>query len=49
MLKGNLDSERIPGEGFELYVVERSANAVMTEVLLFAIDWSKGRGYFYST
>jgi len=49
MLKGSLDRERIHGEGFELYVVERPANSVMTFVLLFAIDWSKGRGYFYST
>ena len=48
MLKGNLDRERIHREGFDLYLVERPANSVMTEVLLFAIDWSKGRGFFYS-
>jgi hypothetical protein len=48
MLRGNLDREHIHREGFELYVVERPANSVMTDVLLFAIDWSKGRGFFYS-
>jgi hypothetical protein len=28
--------------------VERPATSVTIEVLLFAIDWSKGRGFFYS-
>jgi hypothetical protein len=49
MLKGNLDRERIHREGFELYAVERPATSVTTDVLLFAIDWSKGRGFFYRT
>src|SRR5437016_14530914 len=48
-LKGNLDTGMIRSEGFDLYVVERTANAVMTDVLLFAVDWSKGRGFFYRT
>lgn len=48
-MKGNLDAQRIRKDGFELYVIERPANAVMTEILLFALDWSKGRGFFYST
>jgi hypothetical protein len=48
-LRGNLDSERIHKEGFDLYVVEKPATSVTTDVLLFAIDWSKGRGFFYST
>src|SRR5207302_7935705 len=48
-LKGNLDTGRIRSEGFDLYEVERPANAVMTDVLLFAVDWSKGRGFFYRT
>src|SRR6266700_3023305 len=42
-LKGNLDTGRIRSEGFDLYEVERPANAVMTDVLLFAVDWSSGR------
>ena len=49
MLKGNLDRERIRKEGFELYAVERPETSVTTDVLLFAIDWSKGRGFFYRT
>lgn len=48
-LKGNLDLVKIHGAGFELYVVEKPATSVTTDVLLFAIDWSKGRGFFYRT
>ena len=48
MLKGNVDKDRIHAEGFDLYVVERPANSVMTDVSLFAINWSKGRGFFFS-
>ena len=49
MLKGNLDVEKIRRAGFDLYVVERPATSVTTEIFLFAIDWSKGHGFFYST
>jgi hypothetical protein len=49
VLKGNLDITRIRGGGFDLYEVDRPANSVMTDVLLFAVDWSKGRGFFYRT
>lgn len=49
VLKGNLDIARIRSNGFALYQVERPANSVMTDVLLFAVDWSKGRGFFYRT
>ena len=49
MLKGNLDAEKIHKEGFELYIVESPADSVSTWVDLFAIDWSKGRGFFYGT
>jgi hypothetical protein len=49
VLKGNLDIEKIRKVGFQLYVVERPATSVTTEILLFAIDWSQGRGFFYST
>jgi hypothetical protein len=48
-LTGNLDARRIRKEGLDLYVVERPVNAVMTEMLFFAVDWSKGRAFFYST
>jgi hypothetical protein len=46
-LKGNLDVEKIHRAGFELYVVEKPATSVTTDILLFAIDWTKGRGFFY--
>jgi len=49
VLKGNLDIARVRREGFVLYEVERPANSVMTDVLLFAVDWSNGRGFFYQT
>jgi len=48
-LSGDLDAQRIKKRGLDLYVIERPANAVMTEVKLFAVDWSKGRAFFYST
>jgi hypothetical protein len=47
VLKGNLDTARIRNEGFDLYAVERPANSVQSFILLFAIDWSKGRAFFY--
>jgi hypothetical protein len=49
VLKGNLDVEKIREAGFQLYVVERPATSVTTEILLFAIDWPQGRAFFYST
>ena len=49
VLKGDLDVAKIRSDGFDLYEVERPANSVMTDVLLFAVDWSKGRGFFYRT
>ena len=49
MLKGDLDPTSIRQQGFTLYQIERPANSVMNEVLLFAVDWSKGRGFFYRT
>ena len=49
VLKGNLDVEKIHKAGVELYVVEIPATSVTTDVLLFAIDGVKGRGFFYRT
>jgi len=48
-LAGDLDIDRIHNAGFELYFVERPATSVSTGLWLFAIDWSKGRGFFYYT
>ena len=49
VLVGDLDVEKIHKAGFDLYFLERPATSVTTDVWLFAIDWSKGRGYFYNT
>jgi hypothetical protein len=49
VLRGNLDVKKISGEGFQLYVVEKPANSVDMGIYLFALDWSKGRGFFYWT
>lgn len=47
VLVGELDVERIHGAALDLYVVMAPDALSSTEVLLFAIDWSKGRGFFY--
>jgi hypothetical protein len=49
VLKGNLDVEKIHRAGFELYSVEKPATSVSTDILLFAIDWQRGRAFFYET
>jgi hypothetical protein len=50
VLKGNLDVEKIHKAGFQLFVVERPANpSVDMGIYLFALDWSKGHGFFYWT
>ena len=49
VLKGNLDVDKIHKAGFQIRVVQRPATSVTTDVLLFAIDWAKGRAFFYLT
>lgn len=49
VLEGNLDRQKIQREGFDLYVVVIPETSVTNSVLLFAIDWARGRGFFYST
>jgi hypothetical protein len=49
ILKGNLDVAEIRKAGFQLFVVERPANSVDMGIYLFALDMSKGRGFFYWT
>jgi len=44
----NLDVQKIHKAGFDVYFVERPATSVSSAVWLFAIDWSHGRGFFYS-
>lgn len=47
VLVGDLDVEKIHKAGFDLYVVVAPDTRSSTEVLLFVIDWAKGRGFFY--
>lgn len=47
VLVGDLNVEQIHKSGFELYFAERPLNPVTTGYWLFAIDWSRGRGFFY--
>lgn len=49
VLRGKLDVNEIHKDGFNLYTGVRPETSVTTEILLFAIDWEKGRGFFYQT
>jgi hypothetical protein len=49
VLQGDLSVEKIHGEGLELYMVVAPDTPSSREVLLFAIDWMRGRGFFYRT
>jgi hypothetical protein len=49
LLEGDLDPVKIRRAGFELYMVVAPDTPSSTEVLLFAIDWANGRGFFYRT
>jgi hypothetical protein len=49
VLEGNLDGGKIHSEGFDLYVVVTPETSVTNAVSLFAIDWARGRGFFYGT
>jgi len=46
-LEGDFDVQKIQGAGLVLYSVSRPVSQVENETLLFAIDRTKGRGYFY--
>jgi hypothetical protein len=53
VLLGDVDQETIHGAGFELYVEMEPllipALGDRPSIYLFAMDWSKGRGFFYET
>ena len=49
VLKGDLDVEKIHKAGFDLYELVIPATPSTKAVQLFAIDWTKGRGFFYET
>jgi hypothetical protein len=48
-LKGNLDVAKFRGSGFDAYVAEEPDVQSNTDLVLFAVDWSKGRAFFYRT
>jgi hypothetical protein len=47
VLDGNLDMGKIQKAGFEVYIIVEPETPSSTEVLLFAVDWAKGHGFFY--
>lgn len=47
ILEGDIDRARVQGAGFQLYIAEEPETASTKFLYLFAIDWGKGRGYFY--
>lgn len=49
LLEGSLDVDKIHQAGFQLYFVEEPETPSTTAAFLFAIDWAKGRGFFYRT
>jgi len=49
VLKGDLDVEKIHKAGFDLYELVIPATPSTKAVELFAIDWTKGRVFFYET
>jgi|SRR5215472_3454255 len=48
-LRGDLDIARFHGNGFNAYVVDEPDPHAGNSVVLFAIDWRNGRGFFYRT
>jgi hypothetical protein len=48
VLDGDLDIAKIRSAGFEVYTFERPATSVTTATYVFAVDWTKGRGFFYT-
>jgi hypothetical protein len=49
VLTGELSIENVRATGLELFVIVVPETPSTNEVLLFAIDWQKGRGFFYRT
>ena len=49
VLIGNLNVDKIHRSGFEPYLVVAHDTPSTTELLIFAINWANGRGFFYST
>jgi hypothetical protein len=48
ILIGDLKIDEIRRSGLQLYVFTRPANAVDTATYLFAVDWKKERGFFFT-
>jgi hypothetical protein len=46
-LKGDLDVRSIRGQGFKLYSAEEPSVGSETRLVLFAMHWTKGNGFFY--
>lgn len=49
VLTGHVDVNRVRSARLQLYIVEMPVNSVTSEIRLFAVDWTKGTGFFYGT
>jgi hypothetical protein len=49
VLAGDFDAKKIHESGLDLFLIVEPETASTKEVLLVAIDWVKGRGFFYRT
>jgi hypothetical protein len=49
VLTGDFDAKKIHESGLDLYLIVEPETASTNEVMLIAIDWVKGRGFFYRT
>lgn len=46
-LKGDVDIGKLRERGFVTYTFVEPAYGSKTNIVLFAVDWDKGRGFFY--
>jgi len=46
-LKGDIDVKRLHENGFVLYIIAEPDVPSGTRPVVFAIDWTKGRGFFF--
>lgn len=49
VLEGDLDVGKIHNRGLELYMFRQPATSLATASELFAVNWSKGQGFFYES
>ena len=48
-MKGDIDVAKVHAAGFDAYVADEPDIQSSNDVVLFAIRWADGRGFFYRT